>query len=123
MRPPVDRIELNTALDEAVLMNSLLDIGGIPGSSRNLRFNLSHNFSLRENIGAFEIYEADSSFLPLVTLRHAFHAAQLNAAATVAIPIPAKTAVARRVRRGLAQAFSRTCSGRMPIPTAYPIAR
>ena len=29
MRLPVDRIAPNTALDEAVLMNSRLDIGGI----------------------------------------------------------------------------------------------
>jgi hypothetical protein len=69
------------------------------------------------------LYEVDSSFLPSLTLWHAFHAAQLNAAATAAIPIPAKTAVVRRGHRGLAQAFSRTCSGRMPIPTAYPSAR
>jgi hypothetical protein len=40
MRPPVDRIAPITALDEAVLMNSLLDIGGILASSRNLGFNL-----------------------------------------------------------------------------------
>jgi hypothetical protein len=40
MRPPVDRIALNTALDEAVLMNSLLDVGGILTSSRKLGFNL-----------------------------------------------------------------------------------
>src|ERR1700678_4057615 len=55
-------------------------------------------------------YEVDSRMLPSEILRHAFQAAQLNAAATAAIPIPAKIAVARRGHRGLAQASSRTCS-------------
>jgi hypothetical protein len=35
MRPPADSIAPNTALDEAVLMNSLLDLGAIL-ASRNL---------------------------------------------------------------------------------------
>jgi hypothetical protein len=37
MRLPVDSIAPNNALDEAVLMNSLLDIGGIRVTSRKSR--------------------------------------------------------------------------------------
>jgi hypothetical protein len=39
MRPPVDKIAPTAALDDAVLMNSLLDIGGIRASSCNLGFH------------------------------------------------------------------------------------
>jgi hypothetical protein len=40
MGPPVDITAPNSVLDEAVRMNSLLDIAGILASLHNLGFNL-----------------------------------------------------------------------------------
>jgi hypothetical protein len=39
MRPPAERAAPNATLDEVVLMNSLLDIGGILASSLTCEFN------------------------------------------------------------------------------------
>jgi hypothetical protein len=41
MRPPDESTAPKSALDEAVLMNSLLDFCGILASLRNAAFNLS----------------------------------------------------------------------------------
>src|SRR5581483_10699603 len=54
---------------------------------------------------------------------HAFHAAQPQAAPAAAIPIPARNAGARGHACRRRPASSCTCSGRAPIPTAYPKAR
>ena len=53
MRLPVDRIAPNTALDEAVLMNSRLDIGGILLLSQVRESILDHRVAFaRPHIGA-----------------------------------------------------------------------
>jgi len=91
------------------------------------RFAQSKNgldtISFMDNIHANEICAADSRLPPSVTLRHAFHAAQLNAAATATILVPAKTSVDRQGALRHRPSFFAHMPGRMPILTAYPIAR
>ncbi|MGA2539244.1 MAG: hypothetical protein ABSF53_24780, partial [Terracidiphilus sp.] len=58
-----------------------------------------------------------------VVLFEAFHDKQLTAAAPIAIPSPAKANLVSRDCRVRVDGSPRTCSGRTPIPTAYPTAR